>query len=72
MDFLLIVEAISIVFWFYDPLLYLLSEIRLIYYILIFKGIIKRNEQHWVKTEHTSTINIHEESPNSDLHQRKN
>jgi len=53
----------------WTPILLIYS---LTYYISIFKGIIKRNEQHWVKTEHTSTINIHEESPNSDLHQRKN
>jgi cellulose synthase/poly-beta-1,6-N-acetylglucosamine synthase-like glycosyltransferase len=38
----------------WTPLLLIYS---LTYYISIFKGIIKRNEQYWVKTEHTSTKN---------------
>lgn len=44
----------------------------LTYYISIFKGIIKRNEQHWVKTEHTCTVDIHENPSNLDLPKENN
>ncbi|MCL2156559.1 MAG: glycosyltransferase [Methanobrevibacter sp.] len=37
----------------WTPILLIYS---LTYYVPIFKGIIKRNEQHWVKTEHTCVV----------------
>ncbi|MDR2967733.1 MAG: glycosyltransferase family 2 protein [Methanobacteriaceae archaeon] len=55
----------------YILLIPILAIYSLTYYISIFNGIIKRNEQHWVKTEHTCTVNIHEKSSNSDLQRGK-